>query len=167
VCSSDLKTFNFETKCETYYSPVRVFWKNKYGQFDWMTFFKRSNQAFKTEQRTYNPQMGSWSESSLVYNPNGMIGSPIANIQRYIVDSEETIQVNSDWLPEGYNPLLKQLLLSDEIWMLSDVTEGDLKNKCIPLSIISNAIDFKTGRNNKLIQYTLDFGVAVPHKFIV
>lgn len=149
---------NYEVVCPHYYVPVRVAYKNRYGQFDFINFYKRHNTTFNTDQRVYQPQLGNWNDgTSLSYNQFQ------TRAQRYIVDSTEAIECNTDWLSEGYNELMKQLLVSDEIyWCYDQVT-----NLVKPLTIRTNSLQFKTHTNDKLIQYTIAFDLGQPYKLIL
>jgi len=149
---------NFEVVCPQYYTPVTIAYKNKYGQFDYVNFFKRHDNEFNTDQRLYQPQLGSWNSSTLSYNTYQ------TRQQRYIVDATETLTCNTDWLSEGYNELMKQLLVSDEIyWVEGDYASNGVK----PLTIQTNSLQFKTHVNNKLIQYTISFGIGQPYKLLL
>ena len=81
----------------------------------------------------------------------------------YIVDSKQSVSVNSNWLPESYNEIFKQLMVSDEIYWV----EKDSSNSIIPLTISTQNITFKTGVNDKLIQYQFDFELGQPYKLIL
>lgn len=155
--STSLATLNYEVNCAYYYTPVRIAYKNRYGQFDWINFYKRHNETFNTDQRLYQPQLGSWQSSTLSYNQFQ------AREQRYIVDATEVLECNTDWLSDGYNNLFKQLLVSDEIYWLYDQTNHLVK----PLTIATNSLQFKTGVNNKLIQYTIVFNIGQPYKLLL
>ena len=150
-------TLYFAVQCAYKYTPVRVMWKNRYGQFDYLNFYKAHYNTFKTDQRTYQPQLGSWDATSLSYN------TAQNNTQRYIVNTSEQLDANSDWLPEGFNEAYKQLLVSDEIYWIYDQVSNFVK----PLAIITNSVKFKTNVNNKLIQYTVSFSVGQTFKLII
>ena len=155
--ASTLAVSEYEVVCEQYYTPVRVAYKNRYGQFDFINFYKRHNNTFNTDQRLFQPQLGTWQSSTLSYNQYQ------TRQQRYIVDATEVLECNTNWLSEGYNNLMKQLLVSDEIYWLSDQTNGTVT----PLTIQTNSLQFKTGVNNKLIQYTITFDIGQPYKLIL
>jgi hypothetical protein len=148
---------NFNVECAYYYEPVRIAWKNRYGQFDFLNFYKRHDNTFNTEQRLYQPQIGSWGSAALTYDQYQ------TSQQRYIVDATEVLNCNTNWLQEGYNELMKQLMVSDEIYWCYDQTNGLVK----PLTIQTNSLLFKTGTNNKLIQYTITFDIGQPYKLLL
>lgn len=143
--------------CKQKYPNVRVKFKNRFGQFDYINFNMVSKQSFQTERRTYQPQLGTWESSTLSYQPYD------TGNQAYIVDSKQAISVNSYWLPESYNDILKQLLVSDEIYWVYD----EANNKVRPLTIVTQNIVFKTGVVDKLIQYQFDFQFGQPYKLIM
>ena len=146
----------FEEKCKERYPNVRLKWKNRFGQYDFLNFSMVSKEAFATTRKTYQPQVGSWNSSTLEYNQWE------SSIQNYVSDSTQTISVNSDWLSEDYNELLKQLVSSDEIyWIYNDA--GDIR----PLAITTSNIRFKTGVVDKLIQYSFDFKYGQNYKLIL
>ena len=147
----------FQVQCAYYYTPVRIMWKNRYGQFDFQNFYKANYKTFGTDQRTYQPQLGSWDATTLTYN------TAQNNTQRYIVNTNELLEVNSDWLPENFNEIYKQLLVSDEIYWIYDQASNFVK----PLAITTNSVRFKTGVNDKLIQYTVAFSVGQTFKLII
>lgn len=148
---------NFEVVCNEKYPNIRIKWKNRYGQFDWLNFNMVNRQSFSTERKTYQPQLGSWEGRTLSYQDYDS-----ANLA-YIVDSKQSISVNSNWLPETYNEILKQLLVSDEIyWVQNEAT-----NSVMPITITTQNIVFKTGVVDKLIQYQFDFNLGQPYKLIM
>jgi hypothetical protein len=155
--STVIGTLAYKIENECYYTPVRIAYKNRFGQFDFINFYKRHNNTFNTDQRLYQPQLGSWEAATLSYDQYQ------TRQQRYIVDATEVVECNTGFLEEGYNELLKQLLVSDEIYWLFDQENNIIK----PLTIQTNSIQFKTGVNNKLIQYTIVFDIGQPYKLIL
>jgi hypothetical protein len=147
----------YEITCKQKYPNVRIKWKNRYGQFDWMNFDMVNRQSFSTERKTYQPQLGSWEGSTLSYQN---YDSATLN---YIVDSKQAISVNSNWLTEDYNDILKQLLVSDEIYWVKNEATNDI----MPITITTQNIVFKTGVVDKLIQYQFDFELGQPYKLIM
>lgn len=147
----------YDITCTQKYPNVRIKWKNKFGQFDYMNFNMISRQSFNTERKTYQPQLGTWESSTLSYRQGDS-----ANLA-YIVDSTQTISVNSNWLSEDYNDILKQLLVSDELYWIYDEPNNQLR----PLTITTQNIVFKTNVVDKLIQYQFDFQYGQPYKLLL
>jgi hypothetical protein len=116
-----------------------------------------NRESLSTTRRTYQPTLGTWEGSSFSYQ------SYNSSILDYIVDTKQTLQVNTNWVNEDYNDIFKQLMVSDEIyWVYNEAT-----NAVRPLSIASSDIQFKTGVVDKLIQYTFEFTLGQSYKLIM
>lgn len=144
----------FTNKCESKYPNRRIKWKNRFGQFDFFNFDMVSRESMNVESKTYQPQVGTWNQTSFTYDRTENTE------QRYSVDAFESITVNTDWVDESYNDYFKQLLVSDEIYLVegTDIT---------PLTLQTNNLDFKTGVNDKVIQYTFDFKYGKTYKLTI
>jgi hypothetical protein len=145
----------FEVVCKQKYPNVRIKWKNRYGQFDWFDFYMVNRQSFSTSVRGYQPQLGTWTGTSLGYNQYDS-----SNLN-YIVDSKQSISVNTFWVPDSYNEIFKQLLVSEEIYWVK--SETDLA----PLTIATDSLTFKTGVVDKVVQYGFDFDFGQGYKLIL
>jgi len=147
----------YEIVCEQKYPNVRIKWKNRFGQFDWLNFNMVNRQSIETTKRTYQPQLGSWESSTFSYQ------SYDSAILDYIVDTKQTLQVNTDWLDDSYNDILKQLMVSDEIYWVYNETTGAVR----PLTITTSNLQFKTGVVDKLVQYQFEFTLGQSYKLIM
>jgi hypothetical protein len=147
----------YEIVCEQKYPNVRIKWKNRFGQFDWLNFDMVNRQSIQTTKRTYQPQLGSWEGSTFSYQ------SYDSAILDYIVDTKQTLQVNTDWLDDDYNDILKQLMVSDEIYWVYNETTGAVR----PLTIVTSNLQFKTGVVDKLVQYQFEFNLGQSYKLIM
>ena len=147
----------FEEACLQKYPNIRIKWKNRFGQFDYFNFYMVNRQSFQTTNRSYQPQLGSWEGRTLGYN-----NYDSAKLN-YIVDSQQTLTVNTNWISQDYNELLKQMLVSEEIYWCYDETNNDLR----PITISTESLTFKTGVNDKVIQYQFDFDWGQPYKLIL
>jgi hypothetical protein len=150
-------SIQFDIECEKKYPNVRIKWKNRFGQFDFLNFNLVSRESFNTDIRTFQRQIGSWGAKTLSYNNYD------SSTQNYSADSTQTLTVNSDWLSEDYNEILKQLMVSDEIYWIYNESSGDLR----PITIKTNTITFKTNVVDKLIQYSFDFEFGQNYKLIL
>ena len=147
----------YEIVCPQKYPNVRIKWKNRFGQFDYLNFNMINRQSFSTTKRTYQPQLGSWESSTFAYQ------SYDSSNLNYINDSIQNISVNTNWLNQDYNDIFKQLLVSDEIYWVYD----EVNNYVRPLTVETSNMVFKTGVVDKLIQYQIDFKFGQPYKLIM
>jgi hypothetical protein len=151
----------FLYKCKQKYPNVRIKWKNRYGQFDWFNFNMISREGFQVQTKKYQPQIGSWTGTSLGYNGYD------SSVLNYVSDSTQTLSVNTDWIQQDYNDILKQLMVSDEIYWVYDEGELDVEPKLRPITIKTETIQFKTGVVDKVIQYAFDFDFGQQYKLII
>jgi len=147
----------YEIDCIQKYPNIRIKWKNRYGQFDFFNFYMVNKQSFSTTKKTYQPQLGTFNSSTLTYN------SYDSAVLNYIVDSKQAISVNTFWISENYNDILKQLLVSDEIYWVTNEQTDESK----PLTIATSNVVFKTGVVDKQIQYQFDFNFGQNYKLIL
>lgn len=150
---------NFEKDCLQKYPNVRIKWKNRYGQFDYYNFYLVNRQGFQSTKRTYQPQLGSWQGTSLSYQNYD------SSTLNYLSDSKQTLSVNTNYLPDEYNEILKQLLVSDEIYWVYEYSASSEVVR--PITIRTDSIVFKTGVNDKLVQYQFDFDWGQAYKLII
>ena len=69
---------------------------------------------------------------------------------------KESITLNTDYIDESCNEHIKQLMLSEQVWMTRLTDE----EKIVPLKVKTRSLQMKKGVNDKLIQYTMEFDVA-------
>ena len=122
---------------ECKYTPVRVDFINKYGNWFKLWFYKASNTSVKTESKTYN-LLQNWNYDSTqgqtkVFNKTG----------------RKTIKVNSGWLEEGQNTIVEQLMLSERV-----LVDG------LPAILKTESLELQKHINNKQINYSLDFELS-------
>jgi len=152
-------SINFTKACLQKYPNIRIKWKNRYGQFDYYNFLLVNRQGFQSTKRTYQPQLGTWQGTSLSYN-----NYDSSNLN-YLSDSKQTLSVNTDYLDDSYNDILKQLLVSDEIYWVYESTASTETVR--PITIRTDSVVFKTGVNDKLVQYQFDFDWGQSYKLII
>jgi hypothetical protein len=169
------KPIYFQNVCKQKYPNIRIKWKNRYGQFDWFNFYMVNRQGFQATKRTYQPQLGSWNAATFGYQNYD------SSTLNYISDSSQTLSVNSDYISQDYNEIIKQLLVSDEIYWVyvegapgtpwgggfDDGYGGGIDTQLRPITIKTDSIVFKTGVNDKLIQYAFDFDWGQSYKLII
>lgn len=146
----------FELGCQQKYPNIRIKFKNRYGAFQYINMDMINRKSMSSDKRTYQPQLGSWTGRTLSYNEWD------SQTLNYIVDSKQNIICNTNWLEEEWNDILKQLLVSTEIYWCLDNT-----NEVKPLTIITSNIQFKTGVVDKLIQYSFEFQYGQGYKLIL
>ena len=138
-------TITFEEICEPKYEAYRVIFKNKFGALQDVWMNKKSvktmsvnSESYKRNTLTYStPTYSTTDHQTLTHN----------------ISSVETIKLNSNYIPECLNSAFEELLLSDQIWLESST-------ETLPVIIKTKRKTEKTGVNDKLIQYELEFDFA-------
>ena len=154
------ESLHFDFECETKYDNIRIKWKNRFGQFDYYNFNLVSRQSMSTKRQRYQPQIGSWNARTLSYQ------SFESSVQNYIVDSDQNISVNTNYVHEDYNDAFKELMVSDEIYWIQSYTAsgGEI---LMPLAISTSNFSQKTNKVDKLIQYSFGFLRGQGYKLII
>lgn len=144
-----LVRFTYETGNEDHFITVKdackyplynCFFKNKYGVWQSIPFSLRNKQSFEVESSEYMPIISTFGEYSLqshqqkTFNPN----------------AKEKITCNTDYLPEYYNLLFDELMVSEFVYLEND-------GQYLPVNINKKSFERKTRLFDKLIQYTMEF----------
>ena len=129
----------FVPKEECKYTPIQIDFVNKFGAWQREWFFKASYNGLSVENTEYNlmpntyPAYDTKEGQRKVFNANG----------------KETLKVNTDWVSESFNEVVKQMMLSERI--LIDKKAAKLNTK---------SIDLKKSINTSLISYEMEFEYA-------
>mgnify|MGYP003340374878 FL=1 len=138
-----ITTYTVENVEECLDTPYRLTFVNRFGALQSLTMFKKSVRNMNTNVTYY--------KKNIIENGNYNLG----NAQKSIVlkNANESLTLNSGFYPESNNDVFKELLLSENVWI-------DYESNEIPCNISSSSISYKTSRNDKLINYTLDIEFA-------
>lgn len=128
-------TIKVEQICEPKYTPMVCTFINRFGGWQYLTFFKSNSTAIETKGNDYKLLPSSWNYDPLKgqkhsFNRDGM----------------QTIKVNTGWVNELYSELIQDLMLSETI--LLDEKPVTLKTQATPL---------KSSLNDKNINYEIEF----------
>lgn len=128
-------SINTEQLCEAKYTPITCSFINRFGGWQFLTFFKANQQSIDVNSKTYNLMPQSLNYNSLIgvnksFNFNGM----------------QKITCNTGWVDQNYFELIQDLLLSETILLDN-----------IPVICKSNSADYKTHLKEKNINYTINF----------
>jgi len=129
-----LKSIDVVNQSGCKYPTKEVKFYGKNGGLQVFYMFAKSAEKLDVKRESYKKELG--------YN----YSLEKHQTKDFNVSGREMITLNSDWIPESQNAIVKQLLLSEFIWV-DDV----------PVNIKSSSLDYKTKVNDKLINYTLEF----------
>lgn len=143
--NAQTQTVTFKALCAGKYPDVKIVFYNKYGAIQELWAHKKSVKSLNTTSETYNRNIMNY--DSLDYSVFKHATS------RFDVNGRESIVVNTDFMDESINDPVKQLMLSDQVWL-------DIGNDTFPVVIKTSSLTEKTGVNDKMVQYTFEFEYA-------
>jgi len=138
-----VRNYTVENIEECLDTPYRLTFVNRYGALQSLTMFKKSVRNMNTNVTYY--------KKNIVENGNYNLGEAQKSI--VLKNANESLTLNSGFYPENNNDVFKELLLSENVWIYYD-------GQGLPCNISSSSISYKTSRNDKLINYTLDIEFA-------
>jgi hypothetical protein len=138
-----------EKVCEPKFVPLSIIFYNKYGALQNMWFFKKSMTDINIKSETFKNNMVDFDNSG---------GAPTYALtkhqeKKFTANGKESITINSGFYDESFNEVVRQLLLSEQVW----IYDG---SSTLPINLKSNTLQFKKSVNDKLISYTISFDYA-------
>jgi hypothetical protein len=126
---------NVQEICEPKYTPVNCTFINRFGGWQYLTFFKANSSSIDVNSKDFNLLPTS-------VNYNVLQGQK----QRFNFQGKQKIKCNTGWVDENYFELIQDLLLSEVVL---------LDNK--PVIVKSQSADVKTHLKDKNINYEIEF----------
>jgi len=138
-------TINFyELDCSKY-DPIKVTFVNKFGALQDIWFDKKSMESIQTKTDSYN--------ASIVDLDNLSYSTNAHQMRTLNIIGNEAITLNTGFIDDSHNEVIRQLMLSEQIWM-TKLTE------VLPLKARTQSIQYKTHVNDRLVNYTIQFDMA-------
>ena len=138
-------TYNGETITllitdECRYNPVDIAFQNKEGAIVFMPFFKAKTESLSTTRETFESDRG----------------QPSMGNHQFVdfnVQGKTSYKINSGFVDENMNQIVKQLLLSERVWEY-------VNTEYIPIKVKSTGVEYKTRQKDRLINYEIEFEYA-------
>lgn len=145
ISASGTETINVYPTSECRYTPYKVTFVNKFGALQNIYFFKKSSESLNTQEEKFKSTI--FNEFDLRYD-----------IQKHQHKSfqksgRESLTMNTGYVSEEYNNVIKELLMSEQVW----ITKG---SDVLPINVKSQSLTYQTRVNDKLINYTISFDYA-------
>ena len=148
ITSGDETQFvKIKTEPCTKYTPYKVVFVNKFGALQDLYFSRKSIKSIKTKGETYKSNLVNY--DTLTYDTSRH------QVSQYNKLGKESIVLNTGFLSDEYNEVIKQLMLSEQVWLIA--SDSDDVYPVIPKT---QSATYKTSINDKLVQYTIDFDFA-------
>ena len=113
-----------------------------------MWFSLKSTEQLTTKGETYKANTIDFDTLSYnTYNPQQ---------SQFQKSGKESITLNTDYIDEAYNDVIKELLMSEQVW-ITKIQDEELVLGVIPKT---SSVQYKTVLNDNLINYTIQFDYA-------
>lgn len=117
------------------YTPVECTFINRYGGWEFLTFFKAQSSSISVKNTKY-----AYNQSAFSYNPT------IGQTKILNVNGKQSIKLNTGWVNENVSELITDLLLSETV-LLDDK----------PVILKTQSYDVKSVLKDKMINYEIEF----------
>lgn len=137
------------------FEPYKVTFVNKFGVLQDIWFNLKSVESLNTSGETYKANVVDF--STLTY------ASYKPQVAQYNKLGKESITLNTNYLSEEYNEVIKQLMMSEQVWLTKLYNPApDSNNPETVLAVIpkTQSVTYKTSLNDRLVQYTINFDYA-------
>ena len=133
---NDIVELHTEKLEECKYTPVNVNFINQLGGWQQITFFK-------AQTNTINVKGSEYSLMQQNVNYDYRLGQK----KSFNINGSQTIKLNTGWVYEEYNDLIKELLMSETV----------LLNNSIPVNLKTQSLTYKTNILDKNINFEIEF----------
>ena len=134
--------------------PYKVSFVNKFGAMQDIWFFAKRKDTMTAERDQYKKTILKTGSGNASYN--------ISDHQRVYLENQgrEVITMNTGFIHPSYNEVMKQLLVSEYVYIHDRRRRSPTNTRydlAVPINVVTSSLDIKTQRNDKLINYELQF----------
>jgi len=130
-------TYNFTVTpiCEPKYTPVVCSFINRFGGWQFLTFFKAQTNNISVKGTNYR-----------IYQDSISYDVSKGQSKSFNINGNQNIKLNTGWVPESYSDIIQDLLLSECVLL-----DGK------PVEVKTQSTDLKTSLKDKNINYEIEF----------
>lgn len=121
------------------YDHERLVFINRYGMLQEVFFFAKKEESTNAKRQEYKSNQ---------YDYDGSYSNTRHQVQTFDINGGNTFTLNTGYISEDYNEIMRELLLSDYVWMGVGVPSR-------PVIITDSSVRYKTSVNDKLVSYTV------------
>ena len=118
--------------CEPKYSPVICSYINRYGGWQFLTFFKTRIDNINVQGSNYNLL-----QDSIDYNTSK------GQSKSFNINGKQTVKLSSGFVPENYSDLIQDLLLSETVLLDGKPVEVKTQSTTLKTSLIDRNINYE------------------------
>ncbi len=147
-------------ECEAKFDPVSLYFVNRYGAWDNITFFKRSDTDLSVSKEKYRSTIGNASSSGYTW------GNQARGMRTYNHEARERMTLNTGFVSEDYREVMEQLLMSEYVLMVINRntqrsgTTYDIDQSQRAVTINNDSLRLQKHINDKTINYTIEVEFA-------
>lgn len=130
--------YNVMPICEPKYEPVICSFINRFGGWQFLTFFKAQTNNINVKGSNFNLL-----QDSINYNTSK------GQSKSFNINGKQSVKLSSGFVPENYSDLIQDLLLSETVLL-----DGK------PVEVKTQATTLKTSLMDKNINYEIEFDYA-------
>ena len=144
--STESKTIEEVDECK--HTVSKIIFINRFGALQNLYFFKKSVEKLQIKKDSFNRNI---LDETIPY----AAGQNLFEHQnkKFNIMGSESLVLNSGFVTESMNESFKELLLSQYVWMVRD-------GSTLPVNIKDSSFTYKTGLNDRLINYTINLDYA-------
>ena len=128
-------------------TSYKISFINKFGVIQDLWFFKRRDDSFEVNREGYKRSILDIGESSVSYNEYK------ASRQALDISGKEKLTMNTGYLTEDHNEVIKQLMVTEHCWVHQE-------SGVTPVIPSTTSFQEKKEVNEKLLNFTVEFEVA-------
>lgn len=131
------------------YEPLQIAFINKFGVKQQLFINRKSVKGINVSSDGYKSGMYDYT------NGTAYTDRPI---HKFNVNGRERITGSTGYVDDEHAEVIKQLLLSEQVWLGYRVNPYQTKN--VPVSVTTSNVTYMNSLNDKLSNYTLEFEMA-------
>ena len=144
MCIRDRYPIELIEECK--HRPYKITFINKFGALQDLWFFKKRTDEFSVEREDYN-------KTILTTSSSGVDFSRFAHTNSLLnVENKETLTLNTGFISEDHNEVIKQLMVTEYCWILENNAVGE---EPVPVKPITSSFVIKSEVNDKLLNLSL------------
>lgn len=157
-----IESMRVYNECEAKFEPVSLYFVNRYGAWDNITFFKRSETNLNVGKDSYRSTIGSASSSGYTW------GNQARGVRTYNHKAQHRLTLNTGFVSEDYAEVIEQLLMSEYVLAVIDRTTAldgqtfNINQSQRAVNILTESLTLQKHINDKTINYTLEVEYATP-----
>lgn len=137
-------------------TPYKISFINRFGVMQDIWFFARRKDSLSSERESYKKTILDITSAGASYNKTKHQNVYLEN------QGQEAITMNTGYIHESYGEVMKELLVSEFVYINHRFKLSPTNPSyplAVPITVVTNSLNIKDRRYDKLINYELQFEV--------